>query len=93
MYFLTWRTPKPRPRRATVPARITDTTAARIVPVSVNAVARAAVVEAATHILELATGDVLLDVTHSEAEAEEGDSTGKNDRDDGGQNDTGVGKH
>jgi len=56
-------------------------TATRIVPVSVNAAASAAVVEAATHILEFAASDVFLQVTEAKSESKQRNCAGENDSD------------
>jgi len=63
------------------------------VPVSVNAAESAAVVDAAVHILELATRYVFLEVAPAEAEANERNSAHQDCRNRGDENCTCVREH
>jgi len=63
MYFLRWRTPKPRPRSATRPTRTVPITTASTVPVSVNIVLIAPVVDAIVHIVSQVSVNVVVVVS------------------------------
>lgn len=60
---------------------------------SVNAVANAAVVDAATHILEFTTRYVLLEMSPAEAKTHQCNGADQNGRDGSNKNRTGVREH